>query len=69
MANGAHKQSLLSDRAILRHIDEGSIVIEPFSRANLSTSSYDVTLGPFYFRETNPEAGHGTFINSRRIAF
>ena len=43
--------SLLSDRAILRHMDQGTIVISPFVKENLSTSSYDVTLGENYFRE------------------
>ncbi len=33
---------------------EGSIVIEPFTRANLATSSYDVTLGEYFFPEQEP---------------
>jgi len=32
--------SLLSDKAILRHIEVGSVVVEPFKRSNLSTSRY-----------------------------
>ncbi len=36
---------------------KGSVVIEPFHEINLNTSSYDVTLGMYYFRETRPEAG------------
>lgn len=51
----------MSDSAILRHISTGSVVITPFSRENLSTSSYDVTLGPFFYRESNPEPGQGPF--------
>jgi hypothetical protein len=51
------KFSLLSDKAILRHIKEGSVVIHPFDQRNLSTSSFDVTLGPFYYREQPPEPG------------
>jgi dCTP deaminase len=44
----------LSDRKILEAMDEGSIVIEPFNKLNLATSSYDVTLGEFFFAEQNP---------------
>lgn len=45
----------LSDTKILAAIDEGSIVIEPFIRKNLATSSYDVTLGEFFFTEEHPK--------------
>lgn len=34
----------------------GTVVIEPFVRDNLATSSYDVTLGEWFFRESRPEA-------------
>jgi hypothetical protein len=54
--------SLLSDKAILRYRQQGKIVIEPFTLDNLSTTSYDVTLGPFFFRESTPEPGQG-FLN------
>ncbi len=33
---------------------EGSVIIEPFDRRNLATSSYDVTLGEFFFAEQPP---------------
>jgi hypothetical protein len=29
---------LLSDKALLAHMEKGSVVIEPFNMANLSTS-------------------------------
>jgi len=45
----------LSDRKILEEMKKGDILIEPFSKANLATSSYDVTLGEFYFREQRPK--------------
>ena len=48
------KTMALSDKKILESIKEGSIVIEPFKRANLSTSSYDVTLGEWFFAEQHP---------------
>ncbi len=36
---------ILSDSEILKCIDEGTIVIEPFDRERLGTNSYDVRLG------------------------
>jgi dCTP deaminase len=44
----------LSDRRILDALKEGAVVISPFRRENLSTSSYDVSLGEWYFRERKP---------------
>jgi dCTP deaminase len=44
----------LSDKKILEHMKDGTVVIEPFTRENLATSSYDVTLGEWYFREQPP---------------
>jgi dCTP deaminase len=46
----------LSDRKILEEKKNGAIVIEPFDRKNLATSSYDVTLGEYFFTEEHP--GH-----------
>ncbi|MDB5238503.1 MAG: hypothetical protein JWM46_773 [Candidatus Kaiserbacteria bacterium] len=40
---------------------EGSIVIEPFERKNLATSSYDVTLGEYFFTEEPPEHFENVF--------
>jgi len=40
----------------------GTVVIEPFDRKNLATSSYDVTLGEWYFRE-QPPSGHKKVFN------
>lgn len=45
----------LSDRRITDELRAGAIVIDPFNVKNLGTSSYDVTLGEFYFREHQPE--------------
>lgn len=52
----------LSDKKILEHLKAGTVVIEPFNRKNLATSSYDVTLGEWYFRERPPE-GHKKVYN------
>ncbi len=51
------RQSLLSNTAILRHMSQGSIVIEPFNRKNLATASYDVTLGEWFWRK-RPAVGN-----------
>lgn len=53
--------STLSDRRILEHRKAGNIVIQPFSQKNLATSSYDVTLGEYYFREQTPDPGHAIY--------
>lgn len=44
-------RSLLSRPQILRHMDEGNIVIRPFDQMSLNTASYDVRLGPWFYRE------------------
>jgi len=46
--------STLSDKAILRYYQNGSVRIEPFKLENLSTSSYDVCLGENYYRASRP---------------
>ncbi len=45
----------LSDKRILEQMKEGNVVIDPFRIDNLATSSYDVSLGEFYFREQKAE--------------
>ncbi|KYQ93980.1 dCTP deaminase [Tieghemostelium lacteum] len=54
-------QSLLSDKAILEFVKSGKIVISPFIRDNLNTSSFDVTLGPYYFRESQTDSGYTVY--------
>lgn len=41
---------LLSDIQILQHIDWGSIVIDPIRPERLNTDSYDLELGPYFWR-------------------
>lgn len=45
----------ISDKKILEEMKKGNIIIDPFKRANLATSSYDVSLGEYYFREQRPK--------------
>lgn len=53
----------LSDKKILEAMKEGSVIIEPFVRENLATSSYDVTLGEWYYREQPHSKYHHKIYN------
>lgn len=46
---------ILSDQLILKEIEAGSIIIEPFKRECLGTNSYDVHLGKYLACYTNRE--------------
>lgn len=48
----------LSDRKILEYLEAGDIVIDPFRRDHLATSSYDVSLGEWFFREQPTKYNH-----------
>lgn len=43
-----------SDRKIIESMETGDIVISPYHRSQLGTSSYDVRLGEYYFAERKP---------------
>jgi len=51
----------LSDKRILEEMEKGDIVIHPFDRTQLATSSYDVTLGEYFFREQPPKYNHSLY--------
>jgi dCTP deaminase len=53
----------LSDRKIIEAMKTGDVVIEPFARANLATSSYDLTLGEHFYREQKPAREHHKVYN------
>jgi len=53
---------LLSRDQILKHYKQGTIVIEPFDERKLKTTSYDVTLGEWFWRERAPN-GRATVHN------
>lgn len=61
----------LSDTRILEAMKAGDIVIEPFRQDNLATSSYDVTLGEYYFREQKPNyyLNHYNIYNKRHTDY
>jgi deoxycytidine triphosphate deaminase len=41
----------VSQNLILEHYKEGNIIIDPFNPRNLSSTSYDVRLGPYFYRQ------------------
>jgi dCTP deaminase len=41
----------LSNKKIIEEMKKGDIIITPFKKENLATSSYDVTLGEYFFAE------------------
>lgn len=41
----------MSDKKIIEHMNLGNIKIDPFNKEQLASSSYDVTLGEWFFRE------------------
>lgn len=51
----------LSDKRILEEMKKGDIVISPFNRDQLATSSYDVTLGEHFYREQPPKYNHSLY--------
>lgn len=53
---------LLSQKAILRNIKKGNIIIEPFNEKKLKTTSYDVSLGEWFYKESHPR-GRATIHN------
>lgn len=44
----------MSDKRVLEGMVNNTIIIEPFDHKNLSTSSYDVRLGEWFYREQTP---------------
>lgn len=55
--------AVLSDTDILTEHKNGRVVIYPFNEKNLNNSSYDVCLGPYYYREQPPLRGKSTVFN------
>jgi dCTP deaminase len=55
-------RSLLSRSAILSHIRRGNIIIIPCDEEDIRTTSVDVRLGPWYFRQQANKEGR-RFVN------
>ncbi|QKF94508.1 deoxycytidine triphosphate deaminase [Fadolivirus algeromassiliense] len=55
--------SVLGNKAIKKFLEEGEIIIEPFNIKNLNTSSYDVTLGNWFFREQHRDQWESHIYN------
>lgn len=56
--------AVLSDRKILVELQSGNIVIRPFNDRHLQSSSYDLTLGRYFYREQPPpKDGHQPLFN------
>lgn len=55
--------SILGNKAIKKFLDEGEIIIEPFTEKNLGTNSYDVTLGEWYFEEQPRDISESDIYN------
>lgn len=51
----------LSDKETLKEMKAGNIIISPFVRENLNTSSYDVTLGEYFYREQPHDGVHALY--------
>lgn len=55
--------TVLSDKQILDGMRFGKVVIQPFDPKNLSTSSYDVRLGEWFYREQTATKFNGNVFN------
>lgn len=61
--------TVLNNESILKYMAENEIVIFPFNKSNLNSTSYDVTLGKYFYRCQKPadEWGHNIYnINSEK---
>lgn len=52
---------VLSNLEIIQCMEKGTVIIDPFVSDSLSTSSYDVRLGKYYYREQAPSRTSSRF--------
>lgn len=50
-----------SDKRIIEAMESGDIIIEPFHKEQLNTSSYDLRLGKFFYREQQNTHRHNVY--------
>jgi len=55
MSCGFYGKALLSHQDILTGYENGDIYIDPFNKSHVGTNSYDVTLGKYYWKESDPD--------------
>lgn len=53
----------LSRPKILEHLQAGNVIIDPFRPEQLKTASYDVSLGPWYYRQQDAKRTGLTVLN------
>lgn len=58
---GMENFSTLSDKKILQYLKSGKVVIDPLKKENINTSSVDVTLGEYYYREQTLDVGKSIY--------
>ena len=52
-----------SNQEILSDLESGNIYIDPFNEKHLNTTSYDVTLGTYFYKSGNGEETSSTLYN------
>ena len=58
---------ILSDRQIEYNREDTNIIIEPFNRNQLSATSYNVSLGEYFYRHIASESDHTKISNPSEI--
>lgn len=58
--------AVLSRANIIHHVEQGDIVIDPYDHRNVGNTSYDVTLGEYYYVPQHPEFALNIFNPYKR---
>ena len=61
-------KGILNNKEILNYYKEGSIKIDPFNEKRINPTSYDISIGPYFYREKTPLTNQlNTFLLSISI--